>query len=133
MYLSMFISVKLKIEAIASVLTTFADVTKSVQYELDPSPCSSTASCTAKKGCPITPITQSVTAKQASATLLVVFRRGLVFTVNMTSAFKMLVTGEEITSRIIRYTSTVYASPVLSFRVPPKNTESSQPEAISLV
>ena len=108
-----------------NTLTTFVDVAKSGQYALDPSPCSNTASPTVKKGCPITPITQSVVAKQARAMLLMVFRRSLVFTANMTSAFEMLVMGKQIRFMIIRYTITVYASVVLSFNVPPKKVTNS--------
>ena len=133
MYLSMFISVKWRIEAMPNTLTTFVDVAKSGQYALEPSPCSNTASPTVKKGCPITPITQSVVAKQARAMLLMVFRRSLVFTANMTSAFEMLVMGKQIRFMIIRYTITVYASVVLSFSVPPKKVTNSHSDAISSV
>ena len=129
----MFMTVMWRNEATPNTLTTFTDVAKSLQYELDPSPCNSIASCTAKKGCPITPITQSVVAKQASATLLVVFRRGLFLTANMTSPFKTLVKGRERTFMIIRYKSTVYAFLVLSFKLPPKKMQRSQSEVISLV
>ena len=111
----------------------FVDVTKSGQYALDPSPCSNTASSTVKKGCPITPITQPVVAKQASAMLLMVFMRSLVFRANMTSAFELLVIGKQIRFMIIRYTITVYASLELSFSVPPKEITSSHSDAISSV
>ena len=126
----MFISVKRRIEATPSTLTMFIDVAKSGQYALDPSPCSSTASAAVKKGCPITPITQSVVAKQASAMLLMVFRRGLVFTANMTSVFKMLVMGKQMIFMIIRDRITLYASVVLSFSVPPKKVTSPHSEVI---
>lgn len=116
-----------------NTLTTFVDVAKSGQYALDPSPCSNTASPTVKKGFPSTPITQSVVAKQARAMLLMVFRRSLVFTANMTSAFEMLVMGKQIRFMIIRYTITVYASVVLSFSVPPKKVTNSHSDAISSV
>ena len=132
-YLSMLITVRWRNVAAPNTLITYTDAANSVQYELDLSPCNSTASCTAKKGCPITPITQSVVAKHASATLLVVFRRGLVFTVIMTSPFKTLVKGRERMFKIIRHKSTVYAFLVLSFKLPPKKMERSQSGVISSV
>jgi len=127
-YLSMFISVKWRIEATLSTLTMFVDVAKSGQYALNPSPCSSTTSAAVKKGCPITPITQSVVAKQASAMLLMVFRLGLVFTANMTSVFKMHVMGKQMIFMIIRDRITLYAFLVLSFSVPPKKVTSPHSE-----
>ena len=59
-----------------------------------------------------------------------VFRRSLVFTANMTSAFEMLVMGKQIRFMIIRYTITVYASVVPSFSVPPKKVTNSHSDAI---
>ena len=67
------------------------------------------------------------------AMLLMVFRRSLVFTANMTSAFEMLVMGKQIRFMIIRYTITVYASVVLSFSAPPKKVTNSHSDAISSV
>ena len=62
-----------------------------------------------------------------------VFRRGLVFTVIMTSPFKTLVKGRERMFKIIRHKSTVYAFLVLSFKLPRKKMERSQSEAFSSV
>ena len=129
----MLITVRWRNVAAPNTLITYTDAANSGQYELDLSPCNSTASCTAKRGCPITPITQSAVAKHASATLLVVFRRGLVFTVIITSPFKTLVKGRERMFKIIRHKSTVYAFLVLLFKLPPKKMERSHSEAISSV
>ena len=78
-----------------------------VQYVLQASPCRiiCTAISVLKRGCPITPIMQSVDAKQPSATLDLVFSRGFVLTANMTRAFKTVVMEQVITFMTITSTS----------------------------
>ena len=91
------------------------------QYVLEPSTCKITMLRAMKVGCPITPMKQSVVAKQARAILDMVFNWGFVFTAIMTSPFNKLVMGTVIIFTIIKITVTARASVHLELTIHPSH------------
>ena len=96
-----------------------------MQYVLEASPCRITAISALKRGCPITPIIQSVDAKQPSATLDLVFSRGFVLTANMTRAFKTVVMGQVIMFMTITNTSIMWVKVAERSSLPPRKMTTS--------
>ena len=105
MYLSTFIMTKCERDTLLNTLKAIVANRVLTQYVPEVFPCSSAIVLEMERGWPITPIARSVVDKQASAMLVLVFKRCLVVTAIMTSAFKTAVSGQVMMLKTVMKTS----------------------------
>lgn len=122
-YLSTVIKTRLKTEAAHNSLLTFlVRWSDRKQYSFEVSPCrvNILVAAFANIGWATTPIKPSVTAKQPSTMLELVFSRCLVFTATITNTLSKMVKGQLAMLATVIKTSTAYASVVVSSSFPPR-------------